>query len=124
MVGLCGLEPPTSPLSRGIYGAICIVSRSLGNLVSLHQRLGELSVSHDSNLGSAPSSWASVRASGQHSRSGPRGSRASACQAGALMSSSLSYFPVEVCPEFGLVAGNFPDPVCENFAGGLSLGRF
>src|SRR5713101_6423223 len=25
MVGLGGLEPPTSPLIRGIYGAICIV---------------------------------------------------------------------------------------------------
>jgi hypothetical protein len=25
MVGLGGLEPPTSPLSGGIYGAICIV---------------------------------------------------------------------------------------------------
>src|SRR6266436_9384210 len=56
MVGLGGLEPPTvreslitiprNPhtdlaLIRGIYGAICIVSNLLGNLASLHQRLGE-----------------------------------------------------------------------------------
>ena len=29
----------------------------IGNLVSLHQRLGEWAFSHNSNLGSAPSSW-------------------------------------------------------------------
>ena len=29
-----------------------------------------------------------------------------------------------ICPELGFVAGNLPDPVCEDFAGGLSLGRF
>jgi len=61
---------------------------SLGNLVSLHQRLGEWAFRTTATWDRRHQVGASVRASRQHSRSGPRGSRASACQAGVLFATS------------------------------------